>query len=104
VGAFSNGVTRTLGQVALARFTNDGGLTKDDSNTWAESLNTGRAVIGQAGSGSFGSISAGALEGSNVDLAQEFTNKIVAQRGFEANSKVVTTGDELMQVMVNSQR
>ncbi|HVP38768.1 MAG TPA: flagellar hook protein FlgE [Candidatus Saccharimonadales bacterium] len=104
VGAFSNGITRNLGQVALARFANDAGLTKSGQNGWEESLNSGQAVVGQAGIGSFGTISAGALEGSNVDLAQEFTDLIVAQRGFQANARVITTGDEMLTEVVNIKR
>ncbi|MBI5837320.1 MAG: flagellar hook protein FlgE [Candidatus Eisenbacteria bacterium] len=104
VGSFSNGVTRTLAQVALARFINDAGLTKGNGNSWEESLNSGRAVVGSAGSGSFGSISAGALEGSNVDLASEFTDLITAQRGFQANARMITTGDELLSEVVNIKR
>lgn len=104
VASFSNGVTRTLAQVAVARFANDEGLTKADGSTYSESLNSGRAVVGQAGSGPFGTIAAGALEGSNVDLAQEFTNLIVAQRGFQANAKMITTGDEMLTDVVNIKR
>jgi len=104
VGSFSNGVTRTLGQVALAHFANDSGLTQGAGSVWQESLNSGRAVVGQAGTGSFGTISAGSLEGSNVDLAQEFTDMIVAQRGFQANARLITAGDEMLQDMVNIKR
>ncbi len=104
VGSFSNGVTRNLGQVALARFVNDPGLTKGTGNAWEESLNSGRAVIGQAGTGSFGTIAAGALEGSNVDLAEQFTELITAQRGFQANARIITTGDELLNEVVNIKR
>ncbi len=104
VASFSNGATRTLAQIAMARFVNNDGLTKGDGNSYEESLNSGRAVVGQAGSGSFGSIAAGALESSNVDLAQEFTDMIVAQRGFQANARMITTGDEMLTEVVNIKR
>ena len=104
VGTFSNGVTRTLAQIGLARFANENGLSKASDNQWTESTNSGRAVYGTAGSTGFGALSAGALETSNVDLASEFTDLIVAQRGFQANSKMITTGDEMLQEMINIKR
>ncbi len=104
VGTFSNGVTRTLAQVALARFANENGLSKDSGNAWDESTNSGRAVIGTAGSAGFGTLASGSLESSNVDLAQEFTDLIVAQRGFQANAKMITTGDEMLTDVVNIKR
>ena len=104
VGTFSNGVTRNLAQIGLARFANENGLSKDSGNQWTESTNSGRAVFGTAGGTGFGTLQAGALESSNVDLASEFTDLIVAQRGFQANSKMITTGDEMLQEVVNIKR
>ena len=104
VASFSNGVTRTLAQIGMARFANESGLSKGEGNSWTESLNSGRAVVAQAGAGSLGTIAAGALEGSNVDLAQEFTDLIVAQRGFQANARIITTGDEMLTELVNIKR
>lgn len=103
-GLYSNGRTQTIGQVALALFTNPGGLMKAGSNLYAESSNSGPAAVGAAGTGGRGSLTAGALEMSNVDLAQEFTNMITAQRGFQANARVITTSDELLQELISLRR
>lgn len=100
-GTFDNGATRTLGKIAIAQFTNPAGLSKQGNNILLETPNSGNAVIGQAGSGGRGTISSGFLEGSNVDLAQEFANMIIAQRGFQANSRVITTSDEVLQYLVS---
>jgi flagellar hook protein FlgE len=103
-GLYSNGRTQTIGQVALVLFTNPGGLMKAGSNLYAESSNSGPAAVGEAGTGGRGSLTAGALEMSNVDLAQEFTNMITAQRGFQANARVITTSDELLQELISLRR
>lgn len=103
-GAFTNGVTLTLGQVVLGDFNNPAGLLRSGDNMYQVSANSGSAVLGFAGEGSQSSIVAGALEMSNVDLAQEFTSMITAQRGFQANSRVITTADELLQELVNLKR
>ncbi len=105
IGTFSDNVNRTLGQIAMATFTNPGGLEKaGNSNYRSDAGVTGVADVGQAGTGQRGTMTSGALEMSNVDLAQEFTNLIVAQRGFQANSRVITTSDELLQELVNLKR
>ncbi|MCD6239662.1 MAG: flagellar hook-basal body complex protein [Thermotogae bacterium] len=104
VGAFSNGLTDTLGQVALATFNNPSGLTSAGNSMYRQSANSGIPVIGQANTGGRGSISAGALEMSNVDLAEEFTKMIIAQRGFQANARVITTTDEILRDLVNIKR
>src|SRR5207237_888097 len=104
VGTFSNGLTRILAQVAVARFANDSGLTKEGEKSFQESGNSGQALLGTAWSGAFGPIAAGALDASNVDLSQEFTDLIVAQRGFQANARIITTGDEMLTEMVNLKR
>ena len=103
-GAFSNGTSRALAQIALANFRNSSGLERDGEG-WAASPNSGEAVIRRPGrSSDVGSISSGTLEMSNVDLAQEFTGMIVAQRGFQANARTVTTSDEMLQELVNLKR
>ncbi len=104
VGVFSNGLKQTLGQVALASFNNPPGLEKIGGSLYRDTVNSGLAQIGVAGGGGRGLLSSGNLEMSNVDLASEFTNLIVAQRGFQANSKVITSSDEILQDLVNLKR
>jgi flagellar hook protein FlgE len=96
-GSFSNGQTQALGQIALATFANNNGLQLEGSTDYTPTLASGQAVVGAAGSGGRGTISGGALELSNVDIATEFANLIVAQRGFEADAKAVTTFDQITQ-------
>lgn len=103
-GRFSNGLSQALAQVALATFNNPGGLLKAANNCYAASNNSGLAQVGTANSGGRGSISPGSLEMSNVDLSQQFTDMIVTQRGFQANSKIITTSDEMLQDLVNLKR
>ncbi|MFN8638394.1 MAG: flagellar hook protein FlgE [Dehalococcoidia bacterium] len=103
-GVFSNGSNRLIAQVALASFTNPGGLEKVQANMYQESGNSGPPVIGTAGSGGRGQVGSGVLEGSNTDLAREFTNVVVAQRGFQASSKIISTADEMLQDLVNLKR
>ncbi len=99
-GVYSNGLRQVIGQLALANFANPSGLTKSGNSSYAVGDNSGSARIGVAGSGGRGTLAAGALEMSNVDLAQEFTGLIIAQRGFQANSKVITTSDQILQDLV----
>jgi flagellar hook protein FlgE len=96
-GSFSNGKTQALGQIALATFANNDGLQLDGNTDYSPTLASGQAVVGTAGSGGRGTVSGGALELSNVDIATEFANLIVAQRGFEADAKAVTTFDQITQ-------
>lgn len=103
-GVFTNGSTRALGQVALAQFNNPAGLTKTGNNSWAESPNSGTAKIGVPGRGGLGMINSRFLEASNVDLATEFANMIVAQRGFQASSRIISTSDEVLQELVSLKR
>jgi flagellar hook protein FlgE len=103
-GVFSNGLKQPLAQLALAIFNNPNGLDKAGDSDFRPTANSGIAQLGVPRSGSRGEIQAGSLEMSNVDLAQEFTNLIIAQRGFQANSKVITTGDEVLQDLVNLKR
>ncbi|SHR14664.1 Flagellar hook protein flgE [Mycobacteroides abscessus subsp. abscessus] len=102
-GVYSNGLVRTLGVLALAKFSNSSGLTKAGGNLFQESINSGVANINVAGEGR-GSIAAGTLEMSNVDLSEEFTEMISAQRGFQANTRIITTSDEILQELVNLKR
>jgi len=103
-GAFTNGVTLTLAQIALADFNNPAGLIRTGDNMYTVSANSGSAVVGFAGESSQSTISSGALEMSNVDLAQEFTSMITAQRGFQSNARVITTSDEMLQEIVTLKR
>jgi len=101
-GSYTNGRTRPIGQIALTNFANPEGMEKAGGSTnYRATVNSGLPQVGVAGAGGRGFISGGALEMSNVDLAQEFTNLIIAQRGFQANSRVVTTSDEMLQEVVN---
>ncbi|MBP7635515.1 flagellar hook-basal body complex protein, partial [Candidatus Ozemobacteraceae bacterium] len=103
-GVYSNGQKQPIGQVALATFNNPGGLEKTGSNLYAFSPNSGLAIIGRPAEGERGSILAGSLEMSNVDIAEEFTNLIVTQRAFQASSRIITTSDEILQEVVNLKR
>ncbi len=104
VGGFTNGRTQNLGQVALAVFNNPGGLSKVGDSLYAKSNNSGDAQIGTGGSGGRGTFTAGTLEMSNVDLAQQFSDMIITQRGFQANSKIITTTDEMLEQLANLKR
>lgn len=103
IGNFSNGQPRKLMKLALAKFTNAGALEKTGNNMWAESSKSGVPVVGTVGSG-VGNIFTNALEQSNVDLAQEFVKMITTQRGFSANSKTITTTDEMLAEVINLKR
>jgi flagellar hook protein FlgE len=103
-GIYSNGYKQPLGQIALASFANPSGLLKAGGNLFSTSANSGTATIGTPDTAGRGQIATGFLEGSNVDLAQQFTNMIMAERGFQANSRVITTSDEILQDLVNLKR
>ena len=103
-GVFSNGSTRTLAQVALATFPNQGGLEKAGDNTFRMSNNSGMANIGPSGIAGKGKIIAGTLEMSNVDMADQFVDMIVTQRGFQANSRTIQTADQLLQELLSLKR
>jgi len=96
-GSFSNGTTATLGQIALASFADEQGLSRNGDNTYSTTLASGQPTIGAPTSGGLGSITGGSLEASNVDIATEFSNLIVAQRSYEANARVITTFDQIEQ-------
>ncbi|MDA3904186.1 MAG: flagellar hook protein FlgE [Desulfuromusa sp.] len=103
VGNFSNGTPRELMRIPLAKFTNPSSLTKIGSNMYAQSTTSGAPVVGTIGSG-VGNIFTNALELSNVDMAQEFVKMITTQRGFSANSKTITTTDEMLAEVINLKR
>ena len=103
IGNFSNGTPRKLMRLALAKFTNPNALDKVGNNMYAQSNGSGVPVIGTVGSG-VGNIFTNALELSNVDIAQEFVKMITTQRGFSANSKTITTTDEMLTEVINLKR
>ncbi len=103
-GIYTNGVTQSLAQVALANFVNPSGLLREGENMFAATGNSGLAQVGTAETGGRGSISPGTLEMSNVDIAQEFVDMITAQRGFQVNSRSITTSDEILQEAINLKR
>lgn len=101
---YSNGLSKEVGQLALANFVNPGGLLDVGQNNLRPWLNSGEPQLGRAGDDNFGMILPGNVEGSNVDLSTEFTQLILARRGFQANSRVVTTSDEMIQELLNMKR
>ena len=103
-GLYSNGMQQLIGQVAVARFINPMGLIHNGENMWLAGINSGEPNVGEANTNGRGTIAASTLEGSNVDMAQEFTNMILAQRGFQASSRIITTSDEMLQELVNLKR
>ena len=103
-GTFSNGMIRKMATVALANFSNVAGLVKEAGSFYSESRNSGEAYIGTSGTGGRGNLLAGSLETSNVDLSQEFTDMITTERGYQANAKMITTSDELLQELLNLKR
>ena len=104
IGTFSNGTVITLAQIMLAEFNNPGGLQKVGNNMYNISGNTGTPGIVTAGESSSSTIVSGSLEQSNVDLADEFTRMITAQRGFQSNARVITSSDEFLNEVVNLKR
>jgi len=103
-GVFDNGQNRAMAQVALANFDNPQGLTKAGQNLYTYSNNSGEPQIGLSGTGGRGTISPSSLEMSNVDLSEEFTQMIITQRGFQANARIITASDEMLQELVNIKR
>jgi len=98
---YSNGEALTLGRVALGSFANEQGLTPLGDSTWGQSLESGEPVIGAPRTASLGSVSSGALEDSNVELAEELVALIIAQRNFQANSRTIETANEIQQTIIN---
>lgn len=103
-GVFSNGFRRPMAQVAVANFSNIAGLLKLGTSTFGESPSSGAPVVGAPGTGGRGRLVPGNLEMSNVDLSTEFTNMIMTQRGFQANTRVISAADEMLQDLVNLRR
>ncbi len=103
VGTYTNGILRKEAQIAVAQFTNASGLTKKGNSLYVESNNSGTPNVGTADT--FGAtITAAALEMSNVDVAEEFSNMIITQRGFQSNSKIITVSDEMLENLINMKR
>ncbi|MDD2758949.1 MAG: flagellar hook protein FlgE [Methylomonas sp.] len=98
---FSNGGSQTVGKVALTRFANVNGLVKLGDTAWGQGANSGEPIRGEAGSNNFGGIQSGALESSNVDLASQLVNLIVAQQHYQANAQTITTENQIMQAILN---
>ncbi|KIM09864.1 MAG: flagellar hook protein FlgE [Sulfurovum sp. FS06-10] len=100
IGSFTNGRSFGLAQVAMAKFTNNEGLESDGGNTFIQTSNSGDPIIGQAAVGGRGFIQASSLEMSNVDLSRSLTQLIVIQRGYQANSKTITTSDQMLNTLL----
>jgi flagellar hook protein FlgE len=103
-GLYTNGQKLAVGKLAMAKFRANEGLGRAGHNLWIETRESGNAAMGGAGSGGRGAVSAGTLEQSNVDLAEQFVQLIAHQRAFQANSKTITTADEMLQELVNIKR
>ncbi len=103
-GVFTNGQTRSIGQIALAKFISPTGLTKLGRNLYGESFDSGQPIVGSPATSGLGRVLSNTLELSNVDLAEEFVKMISAQRGFQANSRIISTTDDLLQELVNLKR
>jgi flagellar hook protein FlgE len=104
IGSFTNGRSFGLAQVSMAKFTNNGGLESDGGNTFIQTSNSGDPIIGQANIGGRGFIQASSLEMSNVDLSRSLTQLIIVQRGYQANSKTITTSDQMLETLLQLKR
>ncbi|MER3425328.1 MAG: flagellar hook-basal body complex protein FlhP domain protein [Nitrospiraceae bacterium] len=104
VAQFTNGQTRVLAQIVLSRFMNTQGLVRVGDNLFAESSDSGAPLTGASNTNGLGRVVSGALEQSNVDLGKEFVDMIIMQRAFQANSRAITTSDEMLQELVNLKR
>ncbi|MEK9148951.1 MAG: flagellar hook-basal body complex protein, partial [Candidatus Desantisbacteria bacterium] len=104
VGSYSNDQVQEVGQIALATFANPSGLVKESGTTFLETLNSGEAKIGTPAKDGRGTIQSGRLEMANVDLVEEFTDLIIAQRAFQANSRIIVTDDQVLTEIVNLKR
>lgn len=103
-GVFTNGQNKVIGRLALAIFKNPAGLEKTTENMYSVTPNSGDPILGVPGSSGMGSLNPGTLEMSNVDISREFTEMISTQRGFQANSRIITASDEMLQELVNLKR
>jgi flagellar hook protein FlgE len=104
VAQFTNGQTRTLAQVVLSRFTNPDGLVRSGANGFAETIDSGAPLAGAPMNNGLGRLISQTIEQSNVDLGKEFVDMIITQRAFQANSRAITTSDEMLQELVNLKR
>lgn len=100
-GSYSNKKTQLLGQIVLASFSNPEGLQSQGDNVWSATSSSGQAAIGLANTGTYGSLTSGALEASNVDMSKELVNMIVAQRNYQANAQTIKTQDQILNTLVN---
>ena len=105
-GVYDNGMTKLLGQIAVAKFANAAGLEKAGDNLYSATLNSGEfdGIGVDITADGAGSMTTGALEMSNVDLSSEFTHMITTQRGFQANSRIITVSDTLLEELINLKR
>ncbi len=103
-GIYDNGQQQALGLIALSNFENPAGLQKVGDNMYIPTTNSGEFKAVKPGSGGTGTLNPGTLEMSNVDLSKEFTEMIITQRGFQANSRIITTSDEMLQELVSLKR
>ena len=101
---YTNGLTKTIATLKMALFNNNNGLNKVGDNLYEQSTTSGEPIYVNPNSGRAGKVRSGALEGSNVDMAVELTSLITAQRGFQLNTKVITTADEVLADIVNLKR
>ena len=99
-GVYSNGQTLAIGQLAVAKFQSDTGLGQAGQNLWTATTDSGQAAYGQAGTGGRGALVSGSLESSNVDIATQFTDLIAHQTGFQADSKTITTADQMLDTVI----
>ena len=104
MGLYTNGQKLAISQLAVAKFRSNDGLGRAGQTLWIDTRESGPAAMGTAASGGRGSVSAGSVESSNVDLASEFVSMIQHQRSFSANSKTITTADEMLQELINIKR
>ncbi|MBK4783458.1 MAG: flagellar hook protein FlgE [Pantoea sp. Pent] len=100
-GTYSNQKTQLMGQIVLASFSNPEGLKSEGDNVWSATNSSGQAAVGLAGTGTYGNLTSGALEASNVDLSKELVNMTVAQRNYQANSQTIKTQDQILNTLVN---
>ncbi|GKW24054.1 flagellar hook protein FlgE [Pectobacterium carotovorum subsp. carotovorum] len=100
-GSYNNGQKQALGQIVLAGFANPGGLVPNGDNVWSETISSGQAVVGTAGSGNLGRLIGKSTEASNVDMGQELVNMIVAQRNYQSNAQTIKTQDSILQTLVS---
>ena len=103
IGSYTNDVKQVEGQVAIAQFSNASGLTKAGNSLYQQSNNSGTPKVGDNTTLGVG-LTTSALEMSNVDIANEFSNMITTQRGFQSNSKIITVSDEMLETLINMKR